>query len=421
MGEPVYHILAVDDLPENLLILEDLLGDQYILHTAANGREAIEFFQTGNTPDLILLDVMMPEMDGFEVCRRLKGSPETQAIPVLFLTSKESSANEEKALALGAADFIHKPFSPQVVLARVRNHLNLSVATRALREQNDQLGCLVAERTRQILLQSDELVRYKQEVIAAQGATITAFCSLAEARDNETGNHIRRTQNYVRALAEYLVRRRRFPEELNDEVIQLLHKSAPLHDVGKVAIPDSILLKPGKLTQDEWNLMKRHCEYGRDVIIHAERELGETAGSFLRYAREIAYCHHEKWDGSGYPQGLAGDDIPLSARLMAVADVYDALISRRVYKPAYPHEQAVAMILAERGRHFDPDVAGALLEIAGKFRSIAQNLRDDTAERAEAWEPSWAQAPKHGTRIRGERGGGVELALIGRGEKAAEG
>jgi len=373
------HLLAVDDQPENLFILQDLLGEQHIVHTAANGREALAFIHAGGKPDLILLDVMMPEINGFEVCRQLKAVPETRDIPVLFLSSLDNAADEAEGLTLGAADFIHKPFSPPVVLARVRNHLSLSFATQALREQNGNLERLVAERTRQILLQSDELVRHKQEVIAAQGATITAFCSLAEARDNETGNHIRRTQNYIKALAERLSAHPRFSHELNDETIQLIFRSAPLHDVGKVAIPDAILLKPGKLTEEEWAVMKGHCEYGRDAIAQAESELGGAAGSFLRYAREIAYGHHEKWDGSGYPQGLSGEAIPISAKLMAVADVYDALISKRVYKPAYPHEQAVEMILAERGRHFDPDVVDVLQDVAEIFRDIAQSFKDHTS------------------------------------------
>ncbi|MGA7178439.1 MAG: HD domain-containing phosphohydrolase [Thiobacillaceae bacterium] len=376
MGQPRHQLLAVDDLPENLFILQDLLEEQYIVHKAANGREALDFVRRGSKPDLVLLDVMMPEIDGFEVCRQLKADPETRDIPILFLSSLDSAADEAEALTLGAADFIHKPFSAPVVLARVRNHLNLSFATQTLRKQNDNLERMVTDRTRQILLQSDELVRHKQEVIAAQGATITAFCSLAEARDNETGNHIRRTQNYVKILAERLSTHPRFSHELNFETIQLMFKSAPLHDVGKVAIPDAILLKPGKLTAEEWTVMKRHCEYGRDAIAQAEDELGKAAGSFLRYAREIAYGHHEKWDGRGYPQGLSGEAIPVSARLMAVADVYDALISRRVYKPAYPHEQAVEMILAERGRHFDPDVVDALQDVAGKFCDIAQSFKD---------------------------------------------
>ncbi|MGO9444516.1 MAG: HD domain-containing phosphohydrolase [Thiobacillaceae bacterium] len=371
------QILAVDDQPENLFILQDLLGERHIVHEACNGREALDFVQGGGRPDLVLLDVMMPGTDGFEVCRQMKAARETQNIPILFLSSLGSAAVEAEGFALGAADFIHKPFSAPVVLARVRNQLSLSFATHALREQNDNLERVVAERTQQIRLQSDALMRHKHEVIAVQGATITALCSLAGVRDNETGNHIRRTQNYVKVLAEQLSSHPRFTQDLDDESIELMFKSAALHDVGKVAIPDAILLKPGKLTEAEWGVMKRHCEYGRDAIIEAEVESGEVAGSFLRYAREIAYCHHEKWDGSGYPQGLFGEAIPLAARLMAVADVYDALVSKRVYKPAYSHEQAVQTILTESGRHFDPDVVDALAEVTEKFRVIAEGFRDN--------------------------------------------
>lgn len=323
------NILIVDDEPANRMILEDLLGEWYAVRSLADGQQALDYLQGGAAADLILLDVMMPELDGFEVCRRVKATPALQDIPVLFLTSLESSANEERGLSLGAVDFIHKPFSPPVVLARIRAHLDLARARRRLLDRNADLEQLVVERTREIVQQSDELMRQRQHVIASQSATITAFCALAEARDNETGNHIRRTQRYVEALARQLSQIPRFAADLDEETIQLLFKSAPLHDVGKVAIPDYILLKPGKLDANEWAIMQRHAEYGYDAIAQASAELGEAAG-FLRFAGEIAYGHHEKWDGSGYPQGLAGEAIPLSARLMAVADVYDALISRRV-------------------------------------------------------------------------------------------
>ncbi len=370
------HILAVDDNPENLLILADLLARDYAVHTMSGGAEALDYLAGGGRADLILLDVVMPGMDGFEVCRRLKADARSRDTPVLFLTSLESAADEAHALSLGAEDFIHKPFSAPVVLARVRNHLQLAAARQVLKLRNEDLERLVAARTREILQQAEELAQRTQEVLAAQGATITAFCALAEARDNETGNHIRRTQNYVKALATRLRDHPRFSGELNDETILLLYKSAPLHDVGKVAIPDAVLNKPGKLDADEWAIMKRHAEHGRDAIVQAESEYGGTGTCFLRYAREIAYGHHEKWDGSGYPQGLAGEAIPLSARLMAVADVYDALISKRVYKPAWPHAQAVAMIAEGRGTHFDPDVADAMLAIADEFRDIACRFGD---------------------------------------------
>jgi putative two-component system response regulator len=373
------HILIVDDQLGNLLILEDLLGSEFQVHATQGGRQALDFLENSGRADLILLDVVMPEIDGFEVCRRVKEDPRWHDTPVLFISSLDSASEEAKGLSLGAEDFIHKPFSPPVVMARVRNHLKLGLMTRLLKQRNVDLEQLVVERTRQILTQSDELMQQKQELIAAQAATITAFCSLAEARDNETGNHIRRTQNYVKALAEQLRDHPRFREHLDDETILLLFKSAPLHDVGKVAIPDAILRKPGKLTPEEWTEMQRHAEYGYAAIAQAESELGEKQGCFLRFAREIAYGHHEKWDGSGYPQGLSDEVIPLSARLMAVADVYDALISKRVYKPAYPHEQAIAMILEGCGKHFDPDVADALRDIEATFREIARRFSDGEA------------------------------------------
>lgn len=398
------HILIVDDRQDNLLILEDLLGPHYNVHAAADGQRALDYLRQGGRADLILLDVVMPEMDGFATCVHIKASPALREIPVLFLTSLESAADEEYGLSLGAEDFIHKPFSAPVVLARVRNHLQLAQASRYLRDRNAELERLVAERTREIVRQSDELMLRKQELIASQGATITAFCSLAEARDNETGNHIRRTQSYVKALAERLRDHPRFRDELSDETIQLLYKSAPLHDVGKVAIPDAILLKPGPLSADEWIIMKRHCEYGRDAIATAELELGASQDNFLRYAREIAYGHHEKWDGGGYPEGLAGDAIPLSARLMAVADVYDALISRRVYKAPFPHEQAVAMIADGRGKHFDPDVVDAMLALADTFRDIARLYSDDDLVAGDAGvsrptEPGQAGAAAHASKV----------------------
>jgi putative two-component system response regulator len=362
-------MLVVDDQPENLLIIEHLLANDYVVHAVPSGEAALTALAEGLQVDLILLDVVMPGLDGFAVCRRLKADPRTQDIPVLFLTSLSSTADETDGFAAGGEDFIHKPFSPPVVQARVRTHLQLAASRRELAARNKNLETQVAERSRELLAE-------KQEVIHAQSATITAFCALAEARDNETGNHIRRTQRYVRALAERLRHHPRFCDALNDETILLLFKSAPLHDVGKVAIPDAILNKPGKLTEAEWVVMRQHAEYGHAAIGQAEHDLDGPV-SFLRYAREIAYGHHEKWDGSGYPQGLAGEAIPLSARLMAAADVYDALISKRCYKPAFPHEQAITMIAAGRGQHFDPDIADALVAIADEFRAIATSYHDE--------------------------------------------
>jgi len=367
------RVLIIDDSIGVIELLESVLGTEYSISFACNGAEGLELAQR-YLPDLILLDVMMPEMNGYEVCRRLKESPSTREIPIIFLTGLGSPADEEFGLSLGAGDFIAKPISPPVLMARVRNHLLLANSRRELKRHNDELEILVAERTREVLLRDKKL-------IASQTAIITAFCALAEARDNETGNHIRRTQNYVLALAEELRLHPRFSESLDEETIRLIYKSAPLHDVGKVAVPDAILLKPGKLTPEEWEVMKRHCVAGRNAIITAAREMGEGGGEFFGFAAEIAYSHHERWDGTGYPCGLAGEDIPLSARLLAVADVYDALITKRVYKDAYPHEESIQIILAERGSHFDPDIIDAMVKIADKFNAIAHEFKDVVEER----------------------------------------
>ncbi len=354
-------VLVVDDTPDNIALVSALLKDVYKTKIATNGEKALSIAGAETPPDLILLDIMMPEMDGYEVCARLKESEQTRDIPVIFLTAKAQIEDEEHGLELGAVDYITKPISPPILLARVKTHLALKAAQDFLRDQNAILEQRVAERT--------------QQLSAVQDVTILAMASLAETRDNETGNHIRRTQNYVRALAVKLKEHPRFSELLTDENIELLYKSAPLHDIGKVGIPDRVLLKAGKLTDEEFAIMKTHTTMGRDAIAAAEEKLDVTH-SFLRFAREIAYSHQEKWDGTGYPEGLSGDDIPLPARLMAVADVYDALISRRVYKPPFSHEEACRIIRDGRGTHFDPDVVDAFLEIADECSDIARRFVD---------------------------------------------
>jgi putative two-component system response regulator len=227
----------------------------------------------------------------------------------------------------------------------------------------------VAERT-------SELLHRNTQLLAAQAATITAFSSLTQARHHETGSHIQRTRNYVRVLTEALSRHASFRDRIDADILLLFTNAAPLHDIGKVGIPDRILLKPGKLAPDEWEIMKQHCVIGRDTILATARELGDGDDAFLACAAEIAYCHHERWNGSGYPRGLAGEAIPLSGRLMAVADVYDALISRRVYKEAETHEQALAAMEQEAGQHFDPAILDVMLSIAPQFQEIAQEFRD---------------------------------------------
>ncbi len=354
-------VMIVDDTPENITLMNGLLKDFYRTRIATGGERALKTVLVEPLPDLILLDIMMPDMDGYEVCRRLKADARTADIPVVFLTAKTEVEDEQRGFDAGAVDYITKPISPPIVLARVKTQLALKAAADFLRDQNAYLETEVQKRT--------------HEVQMVQDVTIMAMASLAETRDNETGNHIRRTQNYVRALAQKLQPLPKFAPALDDATVEMLYKSAPLHDIGKVGIPDAILLKPGKLTPEEFEVMKSHTTMGRDAIIAAEN-LIEAPSTFLRTAREIAYSHQEKWDGTGYPDGLKGEAIPLSARLMAVADVYDALISRRVYKPPFTHEKAVQIIAEGRGTHFDPDLVDAFLQVAEEFRRIAETYAD---------------------------------------------
>ncbi|MEY4266569.1 MAG: hypothetical protein RIS90_1104 [Pseudomonadota bacterium] len=355
-------ILVVDDTPENLQLISSLLSEHYKVRVAISGEKALRMMQEGELPDLMLLDILMPVMDGYEVCRRMKADPRMQQVPVIFVTAKLESQDEEHGLELGAVDYITKPISPAITLARIRTHLSLKRAANLLQDRNHSLEEEVRRRTR--------------ELSSIQDVTIMAMSSLAETRDNETGNHIRRTQNYVKVLAVQLQGHPRFAAYLSPEQVELLYKSAPLHDIGKVGIPDRILLKPGPLDPDEFQIMKTHTTLGRDAILAAENLL-ESPNSFLQCAREIALSHQEKWDGSGYPEGLSGDAIPIAARLMALADVYDALISRRVYKEPMSHEQAFNIIQAGRGTHFDPDVVYAFLAVAEDFKAIAQRFADD--------------------------------------------
>lgn len=376
-------ILVVDDTPDNLTLMSGLLKDNYRVKIANNGARALKIAESDTPPDLILLDIMMPEMDGYEVCRRLKADSKTRDIPVIFLTAKTEVVDETHGFELGASDYITKPISPPIVLARVETHLAIKHVQDFLKDKNVFLEEEVNKRT--------------AEIMAIQDVTINAMASLAETRDNETGNHIRRTQRYVKALAEKVRFNPRYAHFLNDDkTIEVLFKSAPLHDIGKVGIPDRILLKPGRFEPEEFEIMKTHTTLGRDAILQAEKDLGMEM-PFLKYAKEIAYSHQEKWDGSGYPEGLSGDDIPISARLMAVADVYDALISRRVYKQPMPHEKAVGIIKEGRGTHFDPDMVDAFLELEQEFKKIADayaDSDDDMHKKVDYLEKAMSERPE---------------------------
>jgi response regulator RpfG family c-di-GMP phosphodiesterase/signal transduction histidine kinase len=355
------RVLVVDDNATAREIFESYLGAMgFRTASAANGNTAIELIQRASDTDpfqVVLVDWQMPGMDGVETARRIIALPDIKPKPKIIMATAYDR-NEAKGLALGAVDYVTKPFSPELVKSRVSNQLEL-------KKHQDHLQELVALRT--------------QELALTQEVTIYSLASLAETRDPETGGHILRTQRYVRVLANKLQTVPLFEKILTDEVIDLIYKSAPLHDIGKVGVADSILLKPGELTEEEFTEMKNHTKYGRNALKIAEEKLGNN--SFMQYARQIAYTHHEKWDGSGYPKGLKGEEIPVSGRLMAIADVYDALISKRVYKPPFSHAKAMDIITKDSGTHFDPVMVENLLAIEDEFLQIASSLADSQEEK----------------------------------------
>ena len=353
-------ILCVDDTPANLFLLVELLKGTYRVKTATTGTQALQI-AAATPPDLILLDVMMPGMDGYEVCRRLKEDAACRDIPILFLTARTHVEDEALGLNLGAADYIHKPISPPILLARVRHHLKIKQYNDLLQDRNHWLEKEVSRRVTQLH--------------GMQAATIHVITTLAEFRDEETGNHIRRTQEYMRLIVDEMSRFTEHADALTaDRRVQIVN-SAPLHDVGKVAIPDTILLKPGRLTTEEFEIMKTHSIRGDEILSRAMNNLGDTGG-FLETARQIARSHHERWDGSGYPDGLVAAAIPLPARMMAVADVYDAVRSERPYKRGMSHDEALAIVRQGRGSHFDPQIADVFVSFDRQVQEISEQWAD---------------------------------------------
>ena len=338
---PLATILVVDDNPENIDVLSGVLNGHYRIKAALNGNVALKIAKVTPKPDLILLDVMMPEIDGYEVCKKLKQDPMTCNIPVIFVTAKTGQTDEEYGFSLGAVDYITKPISPPLVLARIKAQLSLY-------DQARHMEKLVKERTA-------ELLETRIEIIRRLGRA-------AEYKDNETGMHVIRMSKYSKLLAEKL--------SLDETWIDHLYHAAPMHDIGKIGVPDNVLLKPGKLDSDEWTIMKKHCEYGIEII-------GEHASPLLHMAREVAFYHHEKWNGTGYPNGLSGEDIPLSARIIAIADVFDALTSVRPYKKAWSVEDAIALIQREAGEHFDPALVPPFIACLPDMLEIMKQYVDD--------------------------------------------
>lgn len=370
---PTATLLIVDDSPENLIMLSESLRSRYQVKVVNSGEKALRAAGSIPRPDLILLDILMPEMDGFEVLSHLRDNPSTRDIPVIIITALNQEQDELLGLHRGAVDYITKPFKPEIVMARVNTQLELKAARDYLAGENDRLDT--------------EVNRRMHENILIQELSIRALANLAEARDMETGRHILRTQAYVELLAYHLADHPRFRQALAGENKSLIIKGAPLHDIGKVGIPDTVLLKPGRLNPEEYEIMKTHAMIGANAIGKAMQDTQNIADektaevlpgafAFMRVAQEIALTHHEHWDGHGYPLGLKGEDIPVSGRIMALADVYDALTSNRIYKRPQSTADAARAITERSGAQFDPDVVQAFLQLRVHFEAVASRFKD---------------------------------------------
>ncbi len=348
-------VLIVDDSPMIIHLTSSIL-EEYHLRFAMNGEEALTVLRRNSDIDLILLDVEMPVMNGYELIKIIKEDERLCEIPVIFLTVKDEIEEEALGLKLGAVDYIKKPINTAILKARVDTHVNLRLAKVFMEHQNDILEAKVKQRTREILITRD--------------VTIQSMMSLLEVRDVESGQHIKRTQLYMQKLCHYLASQGPYKDQMTKERVSNIYRTSPLHDIGKVGIPDRILLKPGRLTKDEYEVMKQHTVYAIDAFSNVDERLGDT--NFLNVAKEIAGTHHEHWDGRGYPFGLSETEIPLPGRMMAIVDVYDALVSERVYKEAFSHSLAKEIIFDSKGTHFDPTIVDAFMAIEGDFRSISE-------------------------------------------------
>ena len=347
-------IFIVDDVADNIQVAISHLQELGCAFAyALSGEQALARIAVVK-PQLILMDVMMPGLSWFDTVIRLRQNPYVSSIPIIFLTARADAEDVVRGFNLGGVDYITKPFKGMELRSRVRNHLELYA-------YRTQLTAMVEERTYAI-------EQLKDVIIEAMG-------EMAEYRDRETGGHIRRTMEYVRLLAETVALNGHYTDLLTREYIAILYKSAPLHDIGKVAIPDGILLKPGRLTPDEYTIMKNHTIYGEEIISKLEQMAGQNT-AFLKCAKDISGGHHERFDGSGYPRGLKGTAIPLAGRLMTLADIYDALVCKRVYKPALPHSRAVEIITQENEGAFDPVLVEALLHVQDEFQAIARRFAD---------------------------------------------
>jgi putative two-component system response regulator len=349
-------IVLVDDNITILTMGSFILTEKYDIFTVPSGEKLFKLLEK-ILPDLILLDVEMPEMNGYEVIKKLKADTHSAGIPVIFLTAKNDMGSELEGLTLGAIDYLSKPFSPPLLLKRIELHLLVEAQKRELLDFNNNLLEMVREKTKTVL--------------DLQNSVLKTVADLVEYRDEITGGHVERTRQYLEFLLDAMIEQKMFLSEIKDWDREFVLQSSQLHDLGKISIRDSILLKPGKLTNEEFEEMKNHAAFGVKIIEEIEKHTPEN--SFLKHAKIFAGTHHEKWNGSGYPYGLAGTEIPLQGRLMAIADVYDALISIRPYKQPLSHEEASKIIIEGRGVHFDPVLTDLFVSVADKFGMLAKN------------------------------------------------
>ena len=353
MGDKTCCIFLVDDNIVNLNTGKNVLQHKYTVVTMLSGEKLLQMLQKAR-PDLILLDVEMPGLSGYDTIKEIKANPETADIPVIFLTAKSDSQNELLGLSLGALDYIVKPFSPPLLLKRIELHLLLVSQKRELKIFNDNLLEMVRERT--------------NNITNLQNAVIVWAAEMVEFRDEETGQHVERVQKYLKLLLDTMVEIDKYRSEISSWDVEAFYKSALLHDVGKIKIRDNILLKKDRLTEEEFFNMKLHVEYGRNLLESLQAKVPNQ--TFLDYAKTLAYSHHERWDGTGYPKYLKGENIPLQARMMAIADVYDALVSERPYKAAHTHDRAMEIIAEGRGKQFDPELVDLFIGLSAEIRKI---------------------------------------------------
>jgi putative two-component system response regulator len=348
-------VLIVDDVEINRMILREILVDQYDVIEAQDGEETLDIlFKQNVRPTAILLDIIMPGIDGFEVLRAIKNHAETHKIPVLFITAADSDTNETRGLKAGAADYVSKPFNPDVVMTRLDSCINL------MRYQTELEG-LVEKKT--------------AEVTKTYEQTLEVLATIIEYRSLESGEHIRRTTMLTQIMVNEMLKYPNYREILLAQNYESIVKASALHDIGKIGIPDNILLKPGRLTDEEFEIMRTHTLIGRDIIDSILRTLPDNA-MYLKYCREICYYHHERWDGKGYPTKLKGEEIPISARILSIVDVFDALVNQRCYKPPFSYEEATNIIIEGSGTQFDPELVEVFLKMSDAFWHLEESLQD---------------------------------------------